>query len=83
MLQLNAQQIATGAHVLVRFYVDGSEDASLRYVGEWSGAADGPTTLAVPIDLGPAYVLPAGNYAVELYIDGTVQGGLIPFQVTE
>jgi len=83
MLQLNAQQIATGAHVLVRFYVDGSEDASLRYVGEWSGAADGPTTLAVPIDLGPAYVLPAGDYAVELYIDGTVQGGLIPFQVTE
>ena len=83
MLQLNAQQITPGAHVLVRFYVEGSEDESLRYVSEWSGATDGPTTLAVPIDLGPAYVLPAGNYAVELYIDGTVQGGLIPFQVTE
>lgn len=83
MLQLNAQQITPGAHVLVRFYVEGSEDESLRYVSEWSGAADGLTTLAVPIDLGPAYVLTAGNYAVELYIDGVVQGGLIPFQVTE
>lgn len=82
-LQLNAQKIATGAHVLVRFYVDGNEDASLRYVSEWSGAADGLTTLAVPIDLGPAYVLPAGNYAVELYIDGVTQGKLIPFTVTE
>jgi len=83
MLQLNAQQITPGAHVLVRFYVEGSEDESLRYVSEWSEATDGLTTLAVPIDLGPAYVLPAGNYAVELYIDGVVQGGLIPFQVTE
>jgi tetratricopeptide (TPR) repeat protein len=83
MLQLNAQQITPGAHVLVRFYVEGSEDESLRYVSEWSEATDGLTTLAVPIDLGPAYVLPAGNYAVELYIDGVVQGGLVPFQVTE
>jgi hypothetical protein len=83
MLQLNAQQITPGAHVLVRFYVEGSEDESLRYVSEWSGATDGLTTLAVPIDLGPAYVLTAGNYAVELYIDGVVQGGLVPFQVTE
>jgi tetratricopeptide (TPR) repeat protein len=83
MLQLNAQQITPGAHVLVRFYFEGSEDESLRYVSEWSEATDGLTTLAVPIDLGPAYVLPAGNYAVELYIDGVVQGGLVPFQVTE
>jgi tetratricopeptide (TPR) repeat protein len=83
VLQLNAQQIAPGAHVLVRFYVDGSEDESLRYVSEWSGASDGLTTLIVPIDLGPAYVLPAGNYAVELYIDGSVQGAPVPFQVAE
>ena len=83
VLQLNAQQVTSGAHILVRFYVDGNEDESLRYVSEWSGAADGITTLAVPIDLGPAYVLPAGNYAAELYIDGVVQGALVPFQVTE
>lgn len=83
VLQLNAQQIAPNAHVLVRFYVDGSEDASLRYVSEWSGIADGVTTLPIPIDLGPAYVLPAGDYAAELYIDGVIQGHLIPFKVTD
>jgi tetratricopeptide (TPR) repeat protein len=83
VLQLNAQQIASGADVLVRFYVDGSEDSSLRYVSEWSGDSDGVITLLVPIDLGPAYVLPAGNYAAELYIDGVIQGDLIPFTVTE
>ncbi len=83
VVQLNAQQIAPNAHVLVRFYVDGIEDESLRYVSVWSGDSDGITTLAVPIDLGPAYVLPAGDYAAELYIDGTIQGSRMLFKVTE
>lgn len=83
VFQLNAQQIAPGADVLVRFYVDGSEDASLRYVSEWSGSQDGENTVFVQIDLGPSYVLPAGDYAAELYIDGAIQGDLIPFTVTE
>jgi tetratricopeptide (TPR) repeat protein len=83
VVQLNAQQIAPNAHVLVRFYVDGIEDESLRYVSAWSGDSDGVTTLAVPIDLGPSYVLPAGDYAAELYIDGTIQGSRMLFKVTE
>ena len=83
VVQLNAQQIAPNAHVLVRFYVDGIEDESLRYVSVWSGESDGITTLAVPIDLGPSYVLPAGDYAAELYIDGAIQGSRMLFNVTE
>ena len=83
VLHMNAQNIATNAHVLVRFYLDGNEDASLRYVGVWSGANDGATTVAIPIDIGPTYVLPAGDYEAELYIDGVIQGDLIPFKVTE
>jgi hypothetical protein len=83
VVQLNAQQIAPNAHVLVRFYVDGIEDESLRYVSAWSGESDGITTLAVPIDLGPSYVLPAGDYAAELYIDGAIQGSRMLFKVTE
>lgn len=83
VVQLNAQAVVPAAHVLVRFYVDGSEDESLRYVSTWDGASDGIATIAVPIDLGPAYVLPAGNYEAELYLDGVIQGTRLPFVVTE
>jgi energy-coupling factor transporter transmembrane protein EcfT len=73
-------QVSVGPFTL---YVDGIEDESLRYVSAWSGDSDGITTLAVPIDLGPSYVLPAGDYADELYIDGAIQGSRMLFKVTE
>ncbi|MFM2031549.1 MAG: hypothetical protein RLZZ297_314 [Chloroflexota bacterium] len=69
----DAAGVPQGAHVLVKFFVDDTEDESLRYVGSWEQASDGPVSLDVPIDLGPSYVLPAGTYAVELYVDGVLQ----------
>jgi hypothetical protein len=53
----------------------------LRYISEWDQASDGVATIDVPIDLGPSYVLPEGNYAVEVYIDGTLQGARMEFVV--
>jgi tetratricopeptide (TPR) repeat protein len=80
-IQATAAGITAGASVIVKFYADGYEDESLRYVGTWDQASDGTVALDVPIDLGPSYVLPEGDYAVEVYIDGTLQGARMPFVV--
>lgn len=80
-IQATATGVSSGAHVLVKFYVDGYEDESLRYISEWDQPSDGPVAVDVPIDLGPSYVLPEGAYAVEVYIDGTLQGARMEFVV--
>ena len=80
-IQAEATQVPAGAHLLVKFFVDGYEDESLRFVSEWDNASDGATMFDVPIDLGPSYLLPAGDYAVEVYVDGVLQGGRIAFVV--
>ena len=80
-IQATGAGVSAGAHVLVKFYADGYEDESLRFISEWDQPSDGPVTLDVPIDLGPSYVLPEGDYAVEVYIDGTLQGARMEFVV--
>lgn len=80
-IEATATAVPQGAHVLVKFFSDGYEDESLRYIGEWDQASDGVVAIDVPIDLGPSYVLPEGNYAVEVYIDGTLQGARMEFVV--
>ena len=71
------------AQVIVRIYMDGVEDTTLRYVTTWDDRGDGMVVLPIPIDIGPLYELQAGSYAAELYIDGVVQGNAIPFSITE
>lgn len=80
-VQATATGVTAGAHVLVKFYADGYEDESLRFISEWDQASDGAVSIDVPIDLGPSYVLPEGSYAVEIYIDGTLQGARMEFVV--
>jgi hypothetical protein len=80
-IEATATAVPQGAHVLVKFFSEGYEDESLRYISEWDQASDGVATIDVPIDLGPSYVLPEGNYAVEVYIDGTLQGARMEFVV--
>lgn len=80
-IQAEAAQVPAGAHLLVKFFVDGYEDESLRFVSEWDNANDGVVQFDVPIDLGPSYVLSEGDYAVEVYLDGVLQGGRIDFIV--
>jgi tetratricopeptide (TPR) repeat protein len=80
-IEATATAVPQGAHVLVKFFSEGYEDESLRYISEWDQASDGVATIDVPIDLGPSYVLPEGNYAVEVYIDGTLQDARMEFVV--
>ncbi|MFN5059971.1 MAG: hypothetical protein ACK5GU_08645, partial [Chloroflexota bacterium] len=80
-IQAEATQVPAGTHLLVKFFVDGYEDESLRFVSEWDNASDGAVQFDVPIDLGPSYVLAEGEYAIEVYLDGVLQGGRIDFIV--
>jgi hypothetical protein len=80
-VRMNAEGIGPDAHLLVRFYEGGFENAALRYVSTWQDAGSGEVVIAVPIDIGEAYVLNPGEYEIEVYIDGVMQGDRAPFTV--
>ena len=80
-ISATATGVPNGAHVLVKFFVDDVEDESLRFVSSWDQPSDGAVTVDVPIDLGPSYVLSPGSYAVEIYLDGVLQGPRTAFDV--
>lgn len=82
-LQMTASGIAANTHILVRVYQNGVENEALRYVTQWDGEATGTVALPVPIDIGEAYVLNAGVYELELYVNGVLQGDRVGFEVTE
>jgi hypothetical protein len=80
---MTASGIAADTHILVRVYQNGVENEALRYVTQWDGEATGTVALPVPIDIGEAYVLNAGVYELELYVNGVLQGDRVGFEVTE
>ncbi len=82
-LEFAAANTTPDTHVIVRIYLDGVEDTTLRYVTTWDDRGDGTVALIIPVDIGPLYTLQAGDYTAELYIDGVLQGQAIPFTLTE
>lgn len=82
-LAFDATNTKPDSQVIVRIYMDGVEDTTLRYVTTWDDRGDGAITLPIPIEIGPLYQLQAGAYAAELYIDGVLQGTALSFSITE
>lgn len=82
-LAFDATNTTPDTQVIVRIYLDGVEDTTLRYVTTWDDRGDGSIALPIPVDIGPLYSLQAGDYTAELYIDGVLQGHALPFTLTE
>lgn len=82
-LAFDATNTTPDTQVIVRIYLDGVEDTTLRYVTTWDDRGDGTIALPIPVDIGPLYSLQAGDYTAELYIDGVLQGHALPFTLTE
>lgn len=54
---------------LLKVYVDGVEDPSWRLLGPWELGESGQTVQALSLAYSDVFVLPAGDYTVELYIN--------------
>lgn len=61
-----------GQELLVKVYINGEEDASWRKLVTWDSGSEGEYVMPLAIAYSDTFVLTAGNYYVELYIDGQI-----------
>jgi tetratricopeptide (TPR) repeat protein len=68
-----------GQELLVKVYINGEEDASWRKAVTWEGGEEGSYILPLAIAYSDTFVMVAGNYFVEVYLDGQIaaEGGFI------
>ncbi len=66
-----------GQELLVKVYIDGTEDASWRKLITWDGGEAGSYVIPLAIAYSDTFVLASNYYFVEIYIDGQVaaEGG--------
>jgi tetratricopeptide (TPR) repeat protein len=61
--------LADGQEVMVKVYVDGTEDPSWRMVDQWALGASGSAQKPLSLAYSDTFVFNAGEYMVELYVD--------------
>ena len=59
-----------GQEVIFKLYVDGEEDPSWRLIYPWAEGASGSSEILLSYAYSDTYVFAAGEYQVELYVDG-------------
>lgn len=66
-----------GQEILVKVYINGTEDASWRKLITWDGGEQGSYVIPLAIAYSDTFVLASNYYFVEIYIDGQVaaEGG--------
>lgn len=64
------ENMTDGDQVLIKVFIDGDEDYSLRTLQIWDQGTSGETGVLVSQTLSDAYVLASGEYRVEIYING-------------
>lgn len=66
-----------GQELLVKVYIDGTEDASWRKLITWDAGEEGSYIIPLAIAYSDTFVLSSAYYFVEIYIDGQVaaEGG--------
>lgn len=62
--------MADGQEVLFKVYIDGEEDPSWRVIFPWEAGAEGSYEKPLSLDYSDNFVLAAGYYTVEIYVDG-------------
>lgn len=63
------QGMKNGQEVLFKVYIDGEEDPSWRVIFPWEADAEGSYEKPLSLDYRDNFVLAAGYYTVEMYID--------------
>ena len=63
------QGMKNGQEVLFKVYIDGEEDPSWRVIFPWEADAEGSYEKPLSLDYTDNFVLAAGNYTVEMYVD--------------
>lgn len=63
------ENMTDGQEVLFKVYVDEEEDPSWRVIAPWDLGASGSTEKSLSLDYSDNFVLPAGEYMVEMYVD--------------
>lgn len=64
------QGMKNGQEVLFKVYIDGEEDPSWRVIFPWEADAEGSYEKPLSLDYSDNFVLAAGYYTVEMYVDG-------------
>lgn len=59
-----------GEIVVVKIYVNGEEDASLRVFEMWELGAAGDAGLSISVGTGGAFILTPGEYQIDMFVDG-------------
>jgi len=60
-----------GQEIVVKVYIDGTEDASWRIIREWDGGESGESyEIPLAISYSDTFVLASAYYNIEFYIDG-------------
>lgn len=62
--------MADGQEVLFKVYIEGEEDPSWRVIFPWEAGAEGSYEKPLSLDYSDNFVLAAGYYTVEMYVDG-------------
>lgn len=63
------QGMQNGQEVLFKVYIDGEEDPSWRVIFPWEADAEGSYEKPLSLDYSDNFVLDAGNYTVEMYVN--------------
>lgn len=62
--------MADGQEVLFKVYIDGEEDPSWRVIFPWEAGTEGSYEKPLSLDYSDNFMLAAGYYTVEIYVDG-------------
>lgn len=63
------ENMSDGQEVVFKVYIDEEEDPSWRVVSPWDLGASGSAEKSLSLDYSDSFVLPAGEYVVEMYVD--------------
>jgi tetratricopeptide (TPR) repeat protein len=58
-----------GQEVVFKVYIDEEEDPSWRMIAPWELGASGSAEKSLSLDYSDSFVLPAGEYVVEMYVN--------------
>ncbi len=69
-LRFDYQGLKDGQLVVIKVYLEGEEDPAWRFAGPWDQGAAGTAERLLAPAQGASFVMPSGEYHVEVYVDG-------------
>jgi hypothetical protein len=68
-----------GQEVVFKVYIDGTEDPSWRVISPWDLGASGSAEKPISLSYSDNFVLPAGSYVIEMYVNSLLaqRGGFV------